>query len=154
VKQPPIDYIVIVAVAAAAAAEHNEVFLSMGLREATAHRRTSRPSRKSKVLIGFGLREATIYRRHRCRRTRWSSLFRVQALRAYRLSIATAFRAWLTAERFFNLFRVQALGAYDRFHRHHCSSLVDDEEVLTYFKYEHFVLTVIHRHHCSRLVWR
>mmetsp|Transcript_14510 Transcript_14510/g.29765 ORF Transcript_14510/g.29765 Transcript_14510/m.29765 type:complete len:120 (+) Transcript_14510:92-451(+) len=82
VKQPPIDYIVIVAVAAAAAAaaaaEHNEVFLSMGLREATAHRRTSRPSRKSKVLIGFGLREATIYRRHRCRRTRWSSLFRVQ----------------------------------------------------------------------------
>jgi hypothetical protein len=71
-----------------------------------------------------------------------------------RLSIATAFRAWLTAERFFNLFRVQALGAYDRFHRHHCSSLVDDEEVLTYFKYEHFVLTVIHRHHCSRLVWR
>jgi hypothetical protein len=33
------------------------------------------------------------------------------------------------------------------FHRLHCSRMIDGEEVLTSFEYEHFVLAVFHRHH-------
>jgi|Transcript_82289 hypothetical protein len=38
------------------------------------------------------------------------------------------------------------------FHRLHCSRMIDGEEVLTSFEYEHFVLAVFHRHHCSHMV--
>mmetsp|Transcript_64245 Transcript_64245/g.110295 ORF Transcript_64245/g.110295 Transcript_64245/m.110295 type:complete len:119 (+) Transcript_64245:102-458(+) len=68
----------------------------------------------------------------------------------FNFSIATIVRAWMALQRF-DLLRVRACRAY-RFHHHHCSRMVNGEEVLTFFEHKHSVLTFIHRHHYSSMV--
>jgi hypothetical protein len=94
----------------------------------------------------------TVFHRHHCSRMvdgEEAVTFFKYEHSVFNFSIATIVRAWLALQRLPATYEHIVL---IDFHRHHCSRMVDGEDVLTFFEHKHSVLTFIHRHHYSSMV--